>query len=127
MAMAGVGEHMPQHGPQAEGRGSGKVSLLGVWCWCLVFIWGVLLFFGASRGLDLLNNCKWDMSSPKGSPSDTANALAQQLLTQKGGKYELSQAALVTAKAPATHPVTHAAVRELTQQLLVSQHFPCSR
>ena len=105
-------------GRQLQGQG----RLLLLWCWLTVGCWGLLLFFGATRGLDLLKNCKWDMSSPKGSPSDTANALAQALLTQKGSKYELSQAALVTARAPVTHPVTHPAVRELTQRLLV-RHF----
>eukprot|EP01043_Picozoa_sp_COSAG02_P076078 COSAG02_NODE_15993_length_1122_cov_1.609971_2_plen_140_part_00 len=111
-------------GTAAAGRhGQGQGRLLLLCCWLSVGCWGVLLFFGATRGLDLLKNCKWDMSSPKGSPSDTANALAQALLTQKGNKYELSQAALVTARAPATHPVTHPAVRELTQRLLVRYNY----
>jgi hypothetical protein len=124
-------------GGQAHGRrlmvqqaghseGSSSRTLVVVWgCWAVIGCWAVLLYFGATRGLQLLNHCKWSMGSPKGSPSDTGNTLAQQLLTQKGAKYELSQAALVTTKAPDTHPVTHTAVKELTQRLLVS-HPPSS-
>ena len=95
-------------------------------CCCVVIgCWGVALFFGATHGLDLLKNCKWSMSSPKGSSSDRAAALARQCLLQKGGQYELSQAALITAKSPATHPVTHPAVRELTARLLAATVSDC--
>ena len=93
----------------------------------IVACWSVALYFGATRGLDLLKNCKWNMSSPKGSPSARAANLAGEYLLQKGAKYELSQAALVTARSPATHPVTHPAVRLLTQRLLVSTRHSAFR
>ena len=107
--------------PPSSARGRGLLAL----CWGVVACWAVALFFGATRGLDLLKNCKWDLSSPKGSPSDRAAQLAGEYLLQKGGQYELSQAALVTALSPATHPVTHSTVRELTQRLLAATVGNC--
>ena len=95
-------------------------------CCCVAIgCWGVALFFGATRGLELLKNCKWSMSSPEGSPSDRAATLAGECLLQKGGQYELSQAALITARSPATHPVTHPAVMELTGRLLAATVSDC--
>ena len=80
--------------------------------------WGCLLYFGVTRGLKFLDNTNWSLTAPVGSPAYVANMVADEFLRQKSTKYELSQAAVVVARQPQQHPVTHPAIRNLTQRML---------
>ena len=95
-----------------------QLPLLVLACGVTFACWGWLLYLGATQGLDFLKNTKWSISSPPGSRSELADNVAGEYLVQKGQQYSLSQAALVVAKQPGTHPVTAPAVRKLTQKLL---------
>ena len=98
---------------------AGRTSRLALaLSWAVIAAWGVLGFFGATKGPKLLDHCHWSLGSPPGSPSDIAANMAGQLLPQKATEYTLSQAALVTGRSPASHPVTSPAIEGLTQRML---------
>jgi hypothetical protein len=98
----------------------GRLCLAAVYVSSAVTIalWSYAVFLGASRGLNFLHDTNWSLQAPVGSPAYKAQNAARQFLVQKSAQYEFSQGVLVVAQDPATYPVTHKTVRDLTQRML---------
>ena len=92
---------------------------------CVIF-WCVAVLLGGKTGLEFLDELRWDMAAPGGSPSVLAMDEWKHLFPQKLSKYEFSHGVLIEARhkwPSATHP----AVAELAKHVLNETVGWCER